>query len=218
MAGIAYRRIGDWRTQAPQQLRIQLAQQEATIEQLVQLGRRQGLTLDEHQAAIEALQQSTAQMRSELDALQAYTPVQCSVGFAGNTTETTITTAGAFETVTQATWVLDSGAVDFEIGVGDTSLVYTGETGRRAFWAITCNIRMGSGTLQEIWFRLAQGGNNVGHYAARMLVAQQSEQQDQLHGLLELTNGDEFTLQVRNESNTNNITARRMSLQFIEVH
>lgn len=218
MAGIAYRRIGDWRTQAPQQLRIQLAQQEATIEQLVQLGRRQGLTLDEHQAAIEALQQSTAQMRSELDALQAYTPVQCSVGFTGNTTETTITTSGAFETVTQATWVLDSGAVDFEIGVGDTSLVYTGETGRRAFWALTCNIRMGSGTLQEIWFRLAQGGNNVGHYAARMLVAQQSEQQDQLHGLLELTNGDEFTLEVRNESNTNNITARRMSLQFIEVH
>lgn len=218
MAGIAYRRIGDWRTQAPQQLRIQLAQQEATIEQLVQLGRQQGLTLDEHQDAIEALQRSTAQMRSELDALQAYTPVQCSVGFAGNTTETTITTSGAFETVTQATWVLDSGAVDFEIGVGDTSLVYTGETGRRAFWALTCNIRMGSGTLQEIWFRLAQGGNNVGHYAARMLVAQQSEQQDQLHGLLELTNGDEFTLEVRNESNTNNITARRMSLQFIEVH
>lgn len=218
MAGIAYRRIGDWRTQAPQQLRIQLAQQEATIEQLVQLGRQQGLTLDEHQEAITALQQSTAQMRSELDALQAYTPVQCSVGYTGNTTQTIIPSSGEFVAVTQGTWVLDSGAVGFELGVGDTSLVYTGETGRRAFWALTCNIQMGAGSLQEIWFRLAQGSNTVGHYAARMLVANQSEQQDQLHGLLALTNGDTFTLQIRNESNTNNITARRMSLQFLEVH
>lgn len=221
MAGIAYRRIGDWRTQAPQQLRIQLAQQESTIEQLVQLGRQQGLTLDEHQEAIEALQQSTAQMRSELDALQAYTPVSCQVHFGDNNTATTISSVNTYVQVTQENWTLDAGGSGFELGGSDVSLVYTGETGRRVLVTIGCGLRIASGTLVPVRARVESNGSGSGitPYTPRTIIAQAStEQEVTMAGLVTLTNGDEFTLEVRNDSGTANITVARFAMQMVEVH